>query len=207
MAHDKKLSHQIISSHKTMNRQDLLDLHDETSAKCKAIMERKNNDYSGGKSASDDPFANFKMSQVVGIHPVTGLLLRVMDKIQRIRTFTLDDELAVSDESVEDACDDIVNYAILCKGLLRESRQAIRKDQDPDPTFLDNLSGEDLDWIEERIWGLETGEPKKYRLLEQGERVEWGDEFFYSAQNKWIYSVAAGTVVERMDEGYYRRPI
>ena len=84
-------------------------------------MEAKNNDYAGGKDASD-PFANFKMAASIGVHPVTGLLLRMMDKVQRIRTFTADGGLAVSGESVDDACDDIVNYAILCKGLLREER-------------------------------------------------------------------------------------
>jgi hypothetical protein len=104
-----------------MNRTELLQLHDETCKNARSIMEAKNNDYAGGKDASD-PFANFKMAASIGVHPVTGLLLRMMDKIQRIRTFTADGGLAVSSESVDDACDDIVNYAILCKGLLREER-------------------------------------------------------------------------------------
>lgn len=104
-----------------MTRTELLQLHDETCQTARSIMERKNNDYAGGKDSSD-PFANFKMAASIGIHPVTGLLLRMMDKVQRIRTFTLDGGLAVSGESVDDACDDIVNYAILCKGLLREER-------------------------------------------------------------------------------------
>jgi hypothetical protein len=50
------------------------------------------------------------------------LLLRVIDKIQRIRSFTNDNELKVANESVEDACDDIVNYAILAKAMLKEKR-------------------------------------------------------------------------------------
>jgi hypothetical protein len=63
------------------------------------------------------------MAQMIGLDPVSGLLLRVLDKIKRIQTFTEKGVLAVKEESVEDACDDIVNYAILCKGLLREKRQ------------------------------------------------------------------------------------
>lgn len=114
-----------------MNRAQLLELHDETCRKARAIMERKNNDYAGGKDSGDDPFANFKMAAMIGIHPAIGLLLRMMDKVQRIRTFTLDGGLAVSDESVDDACDDIVNYAILCKGLLRESRERLKKSEQP----------------------------------------------------------------------------
>jgi hypothetical protein len=105
-----------------MNRTELLELHDSTCRKAREIMSKKNNDYAGGEEGKD-PFANFKMSSTIGIHPAIGLLLRMMDKVQRIRTFTLDGGLAVSDESVDDACDDIVNYAILCKGLLREMRE------------------------------------------------------------------------------------
>tara|TARA_R100001440_G_C2519606_1_gene118717 strand:+ start:1347 stop:1514 length:168 start_codon:yes stop_codon:yes gene_type:complete len=49
--------------------------------------------------------------------------MRVLDKIQRIRSFVNDKELQVPDESVEDACHDIVNYAILALGMLKEERE------------------------------------------------------------------------------------
>jgi hypothetical protein len=49
--------------------------------------------------------------------------MRVLDKIQRIRSFVNDKELQVPHESVEDACHDIVNYAILAKAMLREERK------------------------------------------------------------------------------------
>lgn len=104
-----------------MKLQELLKLHEDTSDKCRAIMEQKNSDYTGGKNA-EDVFANFRSAEYLGVHPVTGLLLRVMDKIQRIRTFTNDGALSVSDESVDDAFEDIVNYAILGKALFHEER-------------------------------------------------------------------------------------
>jgi hypothetical protein len=91
-------------------------------------MEQKNSDYTGGKS-STDPFANFNASSILGIHPVQGLLLRVIYKIQRIRSFTNDKELKVANESVEDACDDIVNYAILAKAMLMEERSQIEQNK------------------------------------------------------------------------------
>lgn len=96
---------------------ELLALHAETCKTTAAIMARKNHDYTSG---SADPFANFRMATAIGLTPVQGLLLRMMDKIQRIATFDSKGELKVSGESVDDACNDIVNYAILCKGLLRE---------------------------------------------------------------------------------------
>ena len=89
-------------------------------------MEKKNSDYTGGRGATD-PFANFNASKILNIHPVQGLLLRVIDKIQRIRSFTNDKELSVSNETVEDACDDIVNYAILAKAMLMEERKGVKQ--------------------------------------------------------------------------------
>ena len=53
--------------------------------------------------------------------------MRIIDKLQRIKTFTNDGVLSVPDESVEDACEDIVNYAILAKAMLLESRESLRK--------------------------------------------------------------------------------
>ena len=60
--------------------------------------------------------------------------MRVLDKVQRIRSFVNDSELQVPDESVEDACHDIINYAILAKAMLREEREknAKAKDNAPD---------------------------------------------------------------------------
>ena len=102
-----------------MNTEQLLHIHEETSEAAREIMRQKNSDYTGGSEATD-ALANFKASLSLNLHPVTGLLLRVQDKIMRIRSFVADGELRVVNESVEDACDDIVNYAILCKALLRE---------------------------------------------------------------------------------------
>jgi hypothetical protein len=105
-----------------MNLQELLKLHEDTTDKCRKIMEAKNNDYTGGM-ASDDPFANFRCSTILEVHPVVGIMMRVMDKIQRIKTFTNDGQLSVSDETVDDACEDIINYAILAKAMLIQERE------------------------------------------------------------------------------------
>jgi len=105
-----------------MTLKELLKLHQETTDRCRQIMEQKNNDYTGGKEA-DDVFANFRCSTILDVHPVTGIMMRVMDKIQRIKTFTNDGQLSVSGETVDDACEDIINYAILAKAMFRQERQ------------------------------------------------------------------------------------
>jgi hypothetical protein len=102
--------------------QALLNLHKETCDNCREVMRKKNADYSGG---TGDPYANFRISEMFGIHPVMGIVLRMTDKLQRIRAFTKNGVLAVESESVDDAADDLVNYAILIKGLLREERARV----------------------------------------------------------------------------------
>ena len=104
-----------------MDISELKKLHEDTSKKCLDIMVKKNSDYTGGKK-SQDIFANFRSSQVLGIDPVLGIMMRVMDKIQRIRSFTEDGELKVSDESVYDACEDVINYMMLAKAMFVEKR-------------------------------------------------------------------------------------
>jgi hypothetical protein len=86
-----------------------------------ALMESKNHDYRGG---SGDPFANFRRSVELGVEPEVGLLMRMLDKIQRIKTFATKGELAVKGEPVWDAIVDIINYAVLCYGLLIERGRA-----------------------------------------------------------------------------------
>ena len=112
-----------------MNTEELLRLHDETCKKCRVIMQEKNSDYTGGKNATDI-FANFNSSKILDINPVQGLLLRLIDKVQRIRSFTNDKQLQVSNESVDDACEDIINYAILAKAMLIEERKKIKQVKD-----------------------------------------------------------------------------
>ena len=119
-----------------MNTEELLNLHDQTCEKCKAIMIKKNSDYTGGSKATDI-FANFNASMMLNIHPVQGLLLRLIDKVQRIRSFTNDKELSVPNESVEDACEDIVNYAILAKAMLIEERKQIKQQKQRDKNLTE----------------------------------------------------------------------
>lgn len=102
----------------TMTREELLALHDKLTSSAKATMEKKNHDYT---SASADPFANFRGSLFVGVHPVIGILMRTMDKFKRIQTFVERGELKVDGEGVRDAIEDSINYLILAYGIISEA--------------------------------------------------------------------------------------
>lgn len=81
------------------------------------IMMKKNHDYRGG---SGDPYANFRGSVQLGISPIQGILLRVQDKIMRIKTFDEAGKLEVENEGIVDAIVDVQNYMDLIYGLVKE---------------------------------------------------------------------------------------
>jgi hypothetical protein len=102
-----------------ITRDQLLKMHDSITDAARNIMEAKNRDYAGGTA---DVFANFRGALFLGIEPELGLLMRCMDKFQRIRAFVTTGTLAVKDESVQDAVRDVINYMILLAGLIDERR-------------------------------------------------------------------------------------
>ena len=81
---------------------------------CHKIAIKKGNDYARG----DDPFANFRTSEAIGVKPIKGILIRIMDKIQRLNNYGVVGKL--DNESAEDAVMDIINYASLIGGLICE---------------------------------------------------------------------------------------
>jgi hypothetical protein len=60
------------------------------------------------------------MSEALGVPAAVGILLRMSDKMQRIRTFAERGELKVDGEGLEDACLDMINYSVLVYGVLTE---------------------------------------------------------------------------------------
>jgi len=104
-------------------REILFQLQRDTFQSCEDIIKAKNADYAD----DDDPYSNFRTASLFGVHPAIGILLRVMDKIQRIVSFIKKDKLEVKGESFEDACDDIINYMVLIKGFLKDKQEQQNK--------------------------------------------------------------------------------
>lgn len=120
-----------------MSATRLLEQHDELCKSAKDLMTRKNHDYTSG---SGDPFANFRGSSYLGIDPVLGVMLRMQDKMMRVRTFAEKGELKVKDEGVKDALVDLINYTVLMYGLISEGKPATTTKEpdrvpDADPLF------------------------------------------------------------------------
>lgn len=83
-----------------------------------ALHSRKNHDYAG----AEDPLRNLKSSARLGLDPVTGVLVRLQDKMSRLESFAQQGELLVKDESVEDTLMDMAVYSILGIILRREAK-------------------------------------------------------------------------------------
>lgn len=102
-----------------ISKDELLKLHTTLSTAALEVMKKKNQDYTGG---SDDPFANFRGSLAMGVEPEIGLMIRMTDKLQRVKSFIAHGELAVANEDVMDIGHDLINYSVLLMGLLMERR-------------------------------------------------------------------------------------
>ncbi len=80
------------------------------------LHSRKNHDYSG-----DDPLSNLKSSVEIGIPAWKGILIRLMDKWARLKTFAKKETLEVKDESIKDTLMDSAVYSLLCIIIYEES--------------------------------------------------------------------------------------
>lgn len=118
-----------------MTREDLLALHAKLNEEGLKVMEAKNRDY----GADDDPFRNFHEFGLLGI------LVRLSDKLARLRTFTERGELTVKDESVTDTIIDARNYLVLFEGYRRRSDYGILERSPLLPSSLPKPTARDWD--------------------------------------------------------------
>ena len=80
------------------------------------LHDRKQADYGRGS----DPFANIRASHEFGIEPWVGAMLRLNDKVTRVKSMILNGRLA--NESLEDSLRDIAVYSIIALVLWEEGR-------------------------------------------------------------------------------------
>lgn len=105
-----------------MNKQEYMKFHEAFTTKMLEIARAKNADYTG---SSEDPFANFRAVENLGICSTEqGFLTRMMDKFKRITSFVQKGVLQVKDESVEDTLMDLANYCILMAGYIKSQKQS-----------------------------------------------------------------------------------
>lgn len=82
------------------------------------MHERKSKDYGYGV----DPFANVRASEGFGVPPWLGAIIRLNDKITRIKSFVANGELA--NESLRDSLIDIPTYGAIALALYDEANES-----------------------------------------------------------------------------------
>jgi hypothetical protein len=82
------------------------------------LHDKKQEDYGTNK----DPFANVRASQEFGVRPWIGALIRLNDKVHRLKQFASKGVLA--NESAKDSMMDIAVYALIALVLYDEETDA-----------------------------------------------------------------------------------
>lgn len=101
-----------------MNREDLIQHHEELCHQALELMKKKNHDYAGNSGKT--PFANFERCEAMGICTTeAGFLVRMTDKLSRLSTFADAGKLQVDNEGYNDAIVDIINYCILFSAYVK----------------------------------------------------------------------------------------
>lgn len=103
-----------------MKREELFDMHQHLTAEALEIMRAKNHDYGRG---TESTFANLEGTTALGVNPVTGVSIRILDKLNRIETYVQAGKLKVQDESVKDTIMDSINYLVLMYGLILQQER------------------------------------------------------------------------------------
>ena len=80
------------------------------------LHSRKNHDYAGS-----DPLSNLRAPEDIGLPAWKGVLVRLMDKWSRLKTFARTGNFEVKDEGVTDTLMDNAVYSLLCIILLEEA--------------------------------------------------------------------------------------
>ena len=126
-----------------MKKAEYLALVERELAGIKAIIQAKNNDYT---AESESAFSNFESTPELAT-PIAGLLIRMGDKFQRLKTFSQTGKLAVKNEGAEDAFRDLIGYALIGLGMLSEAKEpGITRSSavDADVAFIASLRAEQV---------------------------------------------------------------
>ena len=89
---------------------------DDALDELKMLHDAKNHDY----ATAENPYKNLEGVQRIGIELWRGIVIRLMDKFERVEQFCRSGELAIKSEGLEDTFKDIAIYSTLAMILYRK---------------------------------------------------------------------------------------
>ena len=128
-----------------MNRDELMQHHVALCEEARALMRVKNHDYAG--KDTETPWMNFQRSEIMGLCKTEqAFMVRILDKISRLITYTTSGELMVKGEGVKDSIVDIINYMVLFSAFIEDGKA---EEDDPDGS---KDTAENYDAAEKDYW-------------------------------------------------------
>lgn len=85
----------------------------------KMLHDAKNHDY----ATAENPYKNLEEVLNIGIEPWRGVVIRLMDKFERVKQYCVSGELAIKSEGMEDTFKDIAVYSSLAVILFRKDQE------------------------------------------------------------------------------------
>ena len=84
----------------------------------KMLHDAKNHDY----ATAENPYKNLEGVERIGIEAWRGIVIRLMDKFERVQQYCVNGRLAVKGEGLEDTFADIAVYSTLAMILFRREQ-------------------------------------------------------------------------------------
>ena len=91
---------------------------DDALDELKMLHDAKNHDY----ATAENPYKNLEGVSRIGIEPWRGIVIRLMDKFERVEQYCTNGELAIKSEGMEDTFKDIAVYSTLAMILFRKGQ-------------------------------------------------------------------------------------
>ena len=92
---------------------------DDALDELKMLHDAKNHDY----ATAENPYKNLEGVARIGIEPWRGIVIRLMDKFERVEQYCKNGELAIKSEGMEDTFKDIAVYSTLAMILFRKGQE------------------------------------------------------------------------------------
>ena len=91
---------------------------DDALDELKMLHDAKNHDY----ATDENPYKNLEGVARIGIEPWRGIVIRLMDKFERVEQYCTNGELAIKSEGMENTFKDIAVYSTLAMILFRKQQ-------------------------------------------------------------------------------------
>ena len=91
---------------------------DDALDELKMLHDAKNHDY----ATAENPYKNLEAVERIGIEAWRGIVIRLMDKFERVQQYCVNGDLAIKSEGIEDTLKDIAVYSTLAMILFRKDQ-------------------------------------------------------------------------------------